>query len=336
MRPRHILLALLTVTIWGFNFVVIKIGLQGMPPLFFTTLRFTFAALPLVFFVARPTVPWPLLVGWGLAQFAVQFGLLFVGMKLGMSAGLSSLVIQLQAFFTIGLAWWLLGEHARFTQLFGAGIALLGMGVVAWHLDTPASLIGLLLVVGAGCSWAVANVLTKHMKVVNPMSLVVWGSLVAVPPLLAMSALVEGPQNHVGGPAGDEHHVMAHGVVPVLSQHPAGLRHLVDVDATLPGVAGRTVCLAGAGGGHGVGHVGAARGHGAVEDRRRHAGTRGPGIQSVCGALARLDGAHEGARLRHALRTFGAFEPTREYRRRAWGLVLGRLSGRSQRPVRWM
>ena len=193
MRLRHILLALLTVTIWGFNFVVIKIGLQGMPPLFFTALRFTFAALPLVFFVPRPTVPWQLLVGWGLAQFAVQFGLLFVGMKLGMPAGLSSLVIQLQAFFTIGLAWWLLGEHARFTQLSGAGIALLGMGVVAWHLDTPSTFIGLLLVVGAACSWAVANVLTKRMKVVNPMSLVVWGSLVAVPPLFVISALVEGP-----------------------------------------------------------------------------------------------------------------------------------------------
>jgi O-acetylserine/cysteine efflux transporter len=194
MRARHILLALLVVTIWGFNFVVIKIGLQGMPPLFFTTLRFTFAALPLVFFVARPTVPWRLLVGWGLAQFAVQFGLLFVGMKLGMPAGLSSLVIQLQAFFTIGLAWWLLGEHARFAQLFGAGIALAGMGVVAWHLDTPSTFIGLLLVVGAGCSWAVANVLTKRMKAVNPMSLVVWGSLIAVPPLFAISMLMEGPQ----------------------------------------------------------------------------------------------------------------------------------------------
>lgn len=194
MRARHILLALLVVTIWGFNFVVIKIGLQGMPPLFFTTLRFTFAALPLVFFVARPTVPWGLLVGWGLAQFALQFGLLFVGMKLGMPAGLSSLVIQLQAFFTIGLAWWLLGEHARFAQLFGAGIALAGMGVVAWHLDTPSTFIGLLLVVGAGCSWAVANVLTKRMKAVNPMSLVVWGSLIAVPPLFAISMLVEGPQ----------------------------------------------------------------------------------------------------------------------------------------------
>jgi O-acetylserine/cysteine efflux transporter len=83
---------------------------------------------------------------------------------------------------------------SRFTQVFGAGIALLGMGVVAWHLDPPSTLIGLLLVVGAGGSWAVANVLTKRMKTVNPMSLVVWGSLVAGPPLLAMSVLVEGPR----------------------------------------------------------------------------------------------------------------------------------------------
>ncbi|MHB9052017.1 MAG: EamA family transporter, partial [Thiomonas delicata] len=124
MRPRHALLALLVVMIWGFNFVVIEIGLQGLPPLLFTSLRFFFAAVPLVFFVSRPATDWRLLVGWGLAQFAVQFALLFVGMKLGMPAGLSSLVIQLQAFFTIGLAWWLMGEHARPMQLLGAGIAL--------------------------------------------------------------------------------------------------------------------------------------------------------------------------------------------------------------------
>ena len=197
MRFTHILLAILAVTIWGFNFVVIKIGLQGMPPLFFTTLRFIFAALPLVFFVPRPVVRWELLVGWGLMQFAVQFGLLFVGMKLGMPAGLSSLVIQLQAFFTIGLAWWLLKEKARFTQLFGAGIALAGMGIVAWHLDTPSTLIGLMLVVGAAVAWAVANVLTKQMKAVHPMSLVVWGSLIAVPPLFATALLVEGPRSMV-------------------------------------------------------------------------------------------------------------------------------------------
>uniref|UniRef100_E6PSE1 Cysteine and O-acetyl-L-serine efflux system n=1 Tax=mine drainage metagenome TaxID=410659 RepID=E6PSE1_9ZZZZ len=193
MRPRHVLLALLVVTIWGFNFVVIEIGLQGLPPLLFTSLRFFFAAVPLVFFVPRPTTDWRLLVGWGLAQFAVQFALLFVGMKLGMPAGLSSLVIQLQAFFTIGLAWWLLGEHARPMQLLGAGIALAGMGIVAWHLDTPGTLIGLLLVIGAGMSWATANILTKRMGAVEPLALAAWGSLVAVPPLLTLSLLMEGP-----------------------------------------------------------------------------------------------------------------------------------------------
>ncbi len=193
MRPRHALLALLVVTIWGFNFVVIEIGLQGLPPLLFTSLRFFFAAIPLVFFVSRPATDWRLLVGWGLAQFAVQFALLFVGMKLGMPAGLSSLVIQLQAFFTIGLAWWLMGEHARPMQLLGAGIALAGMGIVAWHLDTPGTLVGLLLVIGAAMSWATANILTKRIGAVEPLALVAWGSLVAVPPLLLVSAVVEGP-----------------------------------------------------------------------------------------------------------------------------------------------
>ena len=193
MRPCHVLLALLVVTIWGFNFVVIEIGLQGLPPLLFTSLRFFFAAVPLVFFVSKPATDWRLLVGWGLAQFAVQFALLFVGMKLGMPAGLSSLVIQLQAFFTIGLAWWLMGEHARPMQLLGAGIALAGMGIVAWHLDTPGTLIGLLLVIGAAMSWATANILTKRIGAVEPLALVAWGSLVAVPPLLLVSAVVEGP-----------------------------------------------------------------------------------------------------------------------------------------------
>ena len=193
MRPRHVILALLVVTIWGFNFVVIEIGLQGLPPLVFTSLRLFFAAVPLVFFVSRPATDWRLLVGWGLAQFAVQFALLFVGMKLGMPAGLSSLVIQLQAFFTIGLAWWLMGEHARPMQLLGAGIALAGMGIVAWHLDTPGTLIGLLLVIGAAMSWATANILTKRIGTVEPLALVAWGSLVAVPPLLLVSAVVEGP-----------------------------------------------------------------------------------------------------------------------------------------------
>jgi O-acetylserine/cysteine efflux transporter len=192
MTLPDILIALCVVTIWGVNFVVIKIGLQDLPPVLFTALRFLFAALPLVFFIPRPQAAWKLVVAYGLFQFAFQFTLLFTGIKLGLPAGLASLVIQLQAFFTIGLAVLMLGERPRAVQLAGALIALSGMALVAVHLESPATLIGFVLVVLGGVCWALANIATKKMGQVNALSLVVWGSLVATPPLLAASLLMEG------------------------------------------------------------------------------------------------------------------------------------------------
>ena len=193
MKPTDFLLALATVVIWGFNFVVIKIGLQDLPPILFTTLRFLFAALPLVFFIERPAVPLKLLAGYAMFQFALQFTLLFSGMKLGLPAGLASLVIQLQGFFTIGMAVLILHERPLATQLFGALIALSGMALVAIHLDAQATLLGFMLVVTAGVCWASANIITKKMGKANPMALVVWGSLIATPPLAIASLVIEGP-----------------------------------------------------------------------------------------------------------------------------------------------
>ncbi|HYD81103.1 MAG TPA: EamA family transporter [Paucimonas sp.] len=200
MKPTDILLALATVAIWGFNFVVIKIGLQDLPPILFTTLRFLFAALPLVFFVKRPAVPFKLLAGYAMFQFALQFTLLFSGMKLGLPPGLASLVVQLQAFFTIGLAVLLLHERPLATQMIGALIAFSGMGLVALHLEAQATAIGFVMVVAAGACWAAANIFTKKIGTatadtgkINPMALVIWGSLLATPPLALASLVIEGP-----------------------------------------------------------------------------------------------------------------------------------------------
>ena len=192
MKPSDILLALLTISIWGCNFVVIKFGLQGLPPILFSALRFLFAALPLVFFVKRPQVPLRLLAMFALFQFAFQFILLFTGIKLGFPPGLASLVIQLQAFFTIGLAVLFLHERPLINQLLGALVALGGMALVACNLDAKPTVIGFVCVVAAGLSWATANIVTKKMGKVNPLSLVTWGSLVAAPPMLLASYCIEG------------------------------------------------------------------------------------------------------------------------------------------------
>ena len=193
MTPSDIMIALIVVTIWGVNFVVIKIGLQDLPPILFTALRFIVAALPLVFFVKLPATRWQYVVAYGMFQFALQFTLLFSGIKLGLPAGLASLVIQLQAFFTIGLAVLVLSERPLMLQLFGGLIAFCGMALVAMHLEGKATVIGFVLVVGAGMCWAIANIFTKKIGQVNALSMVVWGSLIAAPPLLLVSYLVEGP-----------------------------------------------------------------------------------------------------------------------------------------------
>lgn len=197
MKPTDIGLALVSVVIWGLNFVVIKIGLHGLPPFLFTALRFLFAGFPLIFFIPRPRVPWHMVIGFAMFQFALQFSLLFLGIQYGLPSGLASLVIQLQAFFTIGLAILMLGEHPRWYHVLGASVALGGMLVVALHLDSGVSLLGFALVILAGASWGLANIFTKRIGVVNPLALVVWGSLYAAPPIFLTSLVFEGWQSWV-------------------------------------------------------------------------------------------------------------------------------------------
>jgi len=192
MKPLHILAALLAVITWGINFVVIKIGLQGLPPVLFTASRFVFAALPLIFFVPLPKTSWKWVIAYGMFQFAFQFTLLFCGIKLGFPAGLASLVMQLQAFITMGLAVMIMGEKPQFVQVLGALIALSGMALVAMNLEAQATIVGFVLVVAGAVCWGIANIVTKKIGVVNPLSMVVWGSAIASPPLLLASFMMEG------------------------------------------------------------------------------------------------------------------------------------------------
>jgi O-acetylserine/cysteine efflux transporter len=193
MSPLHLTLALLTMLIWGLNFVVVRLGLATLPPLLFSALRFLLSAIPLVFFVGRPAIPTNLLIRWGITQFALQFGLLFTGLELGMPAGLTSLVIQIQAFLTIALSVAFLGERPGPLQIVGAIVSLAGLVVAGLFIGSKATLIGFCLVLAAGTAWASANFMTKRMGKIDPVSLVAWGSLVAVGPLAFCSLIFEGP-----------------------------------------------------------------------------------------------------------------------------------------------
>ena len=199
MTRKDGLLALLVVVVWGLNFVVIKVGLHNMPPLMLAGLRFVLVAFPALLFVARPKVPLRLLLGYGLTISFGQFAFLFSAIKFGMPAGLASLVLQAQAFFTIVLGAATFGERLQLKQVLGITLAIFGVLVLAESSlnGQDVTVLGFMLTLAAAFSWACGNIFNKkimqHSSRPAVMSLVVWSALIPVVPFLVASLIFDGP-----------------------------------------------------------------------------------------------------------------------------------------------
>jgi O-acetylserine/cysteine efflux transporter len=199
MTRKDGLLALLVVIVWGLNFVVIKLGLHNMPPLMLAGLRFMLVAFPAIFFVARPKIPLTLLLGYGLTISFGQFAFLFCAIKFGMPAGLASLVLQAQAFFTIILGAVMFGERLQGKQLAGITLAVFGVLVLieASLNGQHVAMLGFFLTLAASFSWACGNIFNKkimqHTARPAVMSLVVWSALIPILPFMLASYLLDGP-----------------------------------------------------------------------------------------------------------------------------------------------
>jgi len=189
-----LLLALIVVIAWGVNFVVIKVGLHGVPPMLLGALRFTLAAVPAVFFVRRPQMPWRWLFAYGATISFGQFAFLFSAMYVGMPAGLASLVLQAQAFFTLIFAALFLHERLRLPNVAGLLIAAAGLAVIGLQGGHAMSLAGFVLTLCAAGMWALGNIVTKKVGKVDLVGLVVWGSLIPPLPFFAASFVFEGPR----------------------------------------------------------------------------------------------------------------------------------------------
>lgn len=193
LPPRHLLLALAVVAVWGTNFAVIKIALASLPPLLLATLRFAFAFLPAALFLRRPAVGWKPLAAYGVLIGAGQFGVLYWAMQRDISPGLASLVVQTQVFFTIGLAIGLAGERVRAFQWVALALAAAGIVVIGLHADAGTTPLGVALVLFAALSWAAGNHVARSAGAVDMLAFVVWSSVFALPPLVLATLLLDGP-----------------------------------------------------------------------------------------------------------------------------------------------
>lgn len=208
MNPRDTALALVVVSVWGANFTVIKLGLDGVPPMLLVALRYTLAALPAVFFLRLPIVRARYFLWYGITVGIGQFGCLFYAMHIGMPAGLASVLLQSQAFFTLIFAAVALRERVSGAQLAGLGLAICGLFLIGYQsvgtggVSIPLS--ALLLTLAGAASWGISNIIVRAASAeaaqrgerLDMFSFVVWSSL--VPPIpLFLFALALNPQESI-------------------------------------------------------------------------------------------------------------------------------------------
>ena len=203
MHRKDLLIALLVVTIWGANFTVIRIGLDGVPPMLLASLRYVLAAFPAIFFIRRPAVSLRYWLTYGLFVGLGQFGCLFYAMHIGMPAGIASVVLQSQAFFTLLFAAVMLGESVSARQVAGLGLAACGLylvGSVSGRTGFISSA-ALLLTIAAAAFWGLSNIVVRKANAfavsrgekLDMLSLVVWSALVPPVPLFVLSLLIDSP-----------------------------------------------------------------------------------------------------------------------------------------------
>ncbi len=193
MPLSHILLAVIVTMVWGFNFVAIKTGLQDFPPFLFSALRFTLTVIPVIFLIGARDAPWSVIIAVGLVLGVVKFSLLFVGIDIGVPAGIASVVLQCQAFFTVLFAAVLFREMPSSSEWLGIFIAFLGIGLITLTFEEVSVLTGLVLVVLSGATWAVSNLLMKSAGSVNMLRFIIYMSLIPPIPLFILSYNLEGP-----------------------------------------------------------------------------------------------------------------------------------------------
>jgi O-acetylserine/cysteine efflux transporter len=193
VTPRHTLLALAVVIIWGLNFIAIDFGLDGVPPLVFLALRFILVAIPAIFFLKPPTIGWRNVLLIGAFLSLGQFSLLYLSLALGMPPGLASLLLQTQVVLSVIVSAVILRERPTRKQLIGIAIGMLGLAVVVIGHSYAAPWLPVVILLLAALSWAIGNVLSRRAKAASGLSLVVWSGLIVPVPSLVLAMIVDSP-----------------------------------------------------------------------------------------------------------------------------------------------
>ena len=191
MKQKHILIAILIVFLWGFNFVALKVTVNSLPPVFAAALRFLILSLPWIFFVKKPKISKIEFISIPFSLGVFQYSLLYYGMSLGLSAGLSAVILQTQSFFSVIISSLFMNESIKIKEIIGLIIGALGVLLLFVFNDGDFKFESIIIILFAAISWGIANVQLKNLGNINMVSFLIWISPVAAIFLFFISFYLE-------------------------------------------------------------------------------------------------------------------------------------------------
>jgi O-acetylserine/cysteine efflux transporter len=193
MKPADVCIAVLVAVIWGLAFVAARLALDEFSPALMTALRFAIAAVPCLF-VRKPDVSWPLLIAISLTLFLGQFLAQAYGIAHGVPVGLSSVIVQSQALFTIGFARVAFGERPTPVQTVGIAISTAGLLMICGTVGYDFSVGAFAVLMICPVSFAIGNLLLRRAQDAPMFDLFAWLCLTAAIPLFALTLATDGAE----------------------------------------------------------------------------------------------------------------------------------------------
>ena len=162
-----------------------------MDPFLLAALRFLLTAVPLVFFLPKPDIKLMWVAVYGLLFGVGLWGMVNLGIRLGASPGVASLLLQLSAYFTIIFGYFFFSEKLSTYQIIAMLVSLSGLIILILSNDESSSLFALLFVIMGAFSMGLSNVMIKKLSPQNVFSFMAWSSLFSPIPLLLLAFLTD-------------------------------------------------------------------------------------------------------------------------------------------------
>lgn len=198
---------MISIWIFSFGWIVIKIGLQELSPITFATIRFLIASILMFVFLgatkqlsALLTISkkqWGIFFIMGSVGIFLSYAFTFTALTL-ITASESAIIINLDAIFIAILSIIFLKERFTISKLVGFSVAFLGVIVVVseGHIQygtlSSARFVGELLILASAVCWAVFSIMGK--TVTNRFSPILVTGLsftIGTPLLAALSFAIE-------------------------------------------------------------------------------------------------------------------------------------------------